>query len=400
MHRATLNTQNYRSDCLHEDWRSGGGRNNKNRSRRSAAKTASVFLIRTLGAVLFLLFAACNETEAPAPVAAETKASPRLDAVKTGPLQERKSSHDIVCTGTVEVPPTDLISVHSRLSGQVSGLKYLPGDYVSKGTQLLRITNPELIQNQRVLLETKAQLATAKRALERQNILDEGDATTVVALDAARSQVELLNATYAGLKQELKQYGIDVDRLEGEGTFQSSVGVYAAGSGYVHAVTTNQGQMVSPTDELLQIAGTKHLHLELSVPSREVAAVRKGQQVQFVLPFNETHGMATVEKINPMVDVETATLNVHCHFEGKLPEGLVPGLFLNATIMTGERTLVGLPLSGVVKEGEQYFGYREVGGEMEKTLLSEVQVLGDFVTFRSEAGAGNWVTEGAYYLGE
>ena len=347
-----------------------------------------------------LLFVACQDPNQAELVAPETKATPKLDNVKTGQLQERKISHEIASTGTVEVPPTDLISVHSKISGQVSGLKYLPGDYVKKGAQLLRITTPALIHNQRILLETKAQLATAKRTLDRQNLLDAGEATTAAALDAARSQVELLSATYNGLKQELQQYDIDVDRLENEGKFQSSVGVYAAGSGYVHAVTTNQGKAVSPTDELIQIAGTNHLHLELSVPSREVGAVRKGQQVQFVLPFNDTRGVATVEKINPMVDAKTATLNVHCHFEGKLPEGLVPGLFLNATILTGERTLTGLPLSGVVKEGEQYFGYRDVGGEMVKTLLREARVMGDFVTFRPEKMEGTWVTEGAYYLEE
>jgi cobalt-zinc-cadmium efflux system membrane fusion protein len=345
-----------------------------------------------------LSFIACQETKNTEPATVEAKAAPKLDAVKTGPLQERNISHEIACTGTVEVPPTDLISVHTRIAGQVSGLRYLPGDYVKQGTQLLRITNPELIHKQRILLETKAQLAEAQRTLDRQNTLDAGEATTAAALDAARSQVELLNATYAGLKQELQAYGINLNQLESEGTFQSSVGVYAAGSGYVHAVTTNQGQMVSPTDELLQLAGTEHLHLELSVPSREVATVRKGQQVQFILPFNDTRGVATIEKINPMVDMETATLNVHCHFEGKLPEGLVPGLFLNATILTGERTLTGLPLSGVIKEGEQYFGYRVVGGEMVKTLLREVRVLGDFVAFEAEEAGGEWVTAGAYYL--
>jgi cobalt-zinc-cadmium efflux system membrane fusion protein len=356
-------------------------------------KTCSILLCA-------ILLTACQDTKAPEPETLEARATPKLEAVRTGPLQERKISHDIACTGTVEVPPTDLISVHARTSGQVSGLRYLPGDYVGKGAQLLRITNPELIHNQRILLETKARLAAARRTLERQNILDAGEATTAAAIDAARSEVDLLSASYTGLRQELLQYGVDVERLESEGTFQSSVGVYAAGSGYVHAVTTNQGQMVSPADELLQIAGTRHLHLELSVPSREVAAVRKGQQVRFVLPFNDTRGVATVEKINPMVDVETATLNVHCHFEGEMVAGLVPGLFLNATILTGERTLTGLPLNGVVKEGDQYFGYREVNGEMEKTLLRDARVLGDFVTFTPGEAGATWVTEGAYYLEE
>ncbi len=347
--------------------------------------------------LFFLLLFGCNQpkiTEEPlsTPV---VRTSPRQ--VTTGPLETRSITHNISCTGRVEVPPTDLISVHSRVTGQVSGLKYLPGDYISKGTLLLRVSNPELLDKQRSLLETKAKLSTAQRALYRQNTLDAGEATTQANLEAAEGEVALLEASYRGLKEELLAYGIQVKALEEDDTFQSSVGVYATGSGFVHAVTTNQGQMVSPADELLLIAGTKHLHLELNVPAKEVAAVRKGQTVRFLLPFNELKGIATVEKINPMVDATTSMLNVHCHFEGELPEGLVPGLFLNATILTGERSLRGLPLDAVVKEGATWFGFKVVNGVYEKTVLSQAEVLDDFVTFQA-AGTGDWVTSGAYYL--
>ncbi len=349
--------------------------------------------------LLTVLFFSCRPQESTEPPVAAPTTETNLKRVTTGPLQTKTVTHNIACTGRVEVPPTDLISVHARVAGQVSGLKYLPGDYVRRGTQLLRVTNPELIEKQRLLLETRARLASAQRELDRQTTLNNGQATTQAALDAAAAEVALNQASYGGLKQELLAYGIDVAQLEAAGEFQSSVGVYAAGAGYVHAVTTNQGQMVGPDDELLKIADTKHLHLELNVPSKEVAAVRKGQKVQFQLPFNDLRGIATVEKINPMVDAATATLNVHCHFEGDLPEGLVPGLFLNATIFTGERSLTGLPLDAVVKEGQNWFGFRFIDGTYEKTALRQAEAMDDFVTFTSEAG-GDWVTGGAYYLAE
>lgn len=355
--------------------------------------------MKKLAYLLFsLLLLACNQDKVPLQEEITATASPTLGAVSTGPLQTRKIAHNIACTGIVEVPPTDLISVHSRLSGQVSGLRHLPGDFVRKGTLLLRVTNPELIHQQRLLLEAKAQLAGAKKELDRQQTLAKGQATTSAALDAAQTAANLLEATYTGLQQELRQYGIDIDRLEEKVEFQSSVGVYAAGSGYVHEVMTNLGQMIEPTSELLRIAGTDHLHLELKVPASEAASVRKGQSVQYQLPFNEVAGIATVEKINPLVDAASATLNVHCHFEGDLPQGLVPGMFLNATLITGEQRIVGLPLSGTIKEGEEYFGYRKVGENLEKTLLREARVMDDFVTFRTEDKTGEWVTAGAYYM--
>lgn len=321
------------------------------------------------------------------------------EAVTTGPVERRSLGNSIACTGTIEIPPSDRISVHTRTPGQVSGLRLIPGDYVRKGALLCRISNPELIPLQRQLLETRASLATARQTLERQRVLSAGEATTAAALQDSEGQVALLAATYSGLKSELEQYGIGIDALEKNGAFQNSVGIYAQAAGFIHEVSVNEGRMVSPTDQLMEIAGTEHLHLELLVPSRRIGRLKKGQTVNYTLPFEAKTGTATIERINPMVDGESATLQVHCHFNEKDRELLLPGLFVNATVVTGEREVYGLPLNAVVKEGQTYFAFQVQDGEYTKTALRDTEVNGEFVTF-SNPSAGEWVTGGAYYLGE
>lgn len=346
-----------------------------------------------------LSFSACQQdTPTEAPLEKTVTATPN-EAVTTGPVERRTISKSIPCTGTIEIPPSDRVSVHSRTPGQVSGLKLIPGDYVRKGTVLCRISNPELIPLQRQLLETKASLATARQTLERQQILSAGDATTAAALQDSEGKVALLTATYNGLKSELKQYGISLDALETDGTFQGSVAVYAQASGFVHEVTVNEGRMVSPTDQLMEVAGTDHLHLELMVPSQQIGRLKKGQTVNYTLPFEAQTGTATVEKINPMVDDASSTLQVHCHFNGKDREKLLPGLFVNATVLTGSQEIYGLPLDAVVKEGQTHFAFQVRDGAYAKTALRDAEVTGDFVTF-SNPSEGEWVTGGAYYLGE
>ncbi|WP_020567363.1 efflux RND transporter periplasmic adaptor subunit [Neolewinella persica] len=349
--------------------------------------------------IFALSFSACQQ-DAPAETPMEqTVATAPNKAVTTGPVERRMISKSIACTGTIEIPPSDRISVHSRTSGQVSGLRLIPGDYVRKGGLLCRISNPALIPLQRQLLETRASLATARQTLERQRILSAGEATTAAALQDSEGRVALLTATYNGLKSELQQYGIGVDALENEGTFQSSVSIYAQAAGYIHEVTVNEGRMVSPTDQLMEIAGTEHLHLELMVPSQQIGRLKKGQTVNYTLPFESETGTATIEKINPMVNDASATLQVHCHFNGKDNEKLLPGLFVNATVLTGTQEVYGLPLDAVVKEGQTYFAFQFRDGTHEKMALHDAEVNGDFVTF-SNAPDGDWVTGGAYYLGE
>jgi len=212
---------------------------------------------------ILALYGCQTDTPAETPTLEATAPLPN-QAVKTGSLERREVSKSIRCTGTIEVPPSDQVSV------------------------------------------------TAQLALERQTILKTGDATTAAALEDSEGKVALLTATYKGLKSELQQYGIGVDALEQDGVFQSSVGIYARSAGFVHEVTVNEGRMVSPEDQLMEIAGTDHLHLELRVPSQQIGRLQKGQEVNFTLPFEAQAGTAVIEKINPMVDDASSTLQVHC----------------------------------------------------------------------------------------
>lgn len=360
----------------------------------------------TIFSLLVLLFLTSCGSEPSATATSEneetnTSYTNALDnpAVTTGPLETRTISHEIACSGRIEVPPTDLIAVHSPIAGQVSDLRYLTGDYVKKGALLMQVFNPDLIGKQRQLLETKASLEIAQKELDRQQLLAGGEATTASKLDAATGQLALLKATYQGLKSELKSIGIAVQRLEDAGEFQSTINLYARGNGFVHEVNTNQGQMVSPTDQLMELAGTEHLHLELAVPAREISWIKKGQQAAFELPFSAVSGTARIEKINPMVDESSGMLQVHCHFlAGHQPEELLPGLLINARITAGNQALTGLPRSAIVKEGTTYFAFRVTANDgFEKIALEAPIVSDDFVAFTTEPGS-TWVTGGAYYL--
>jgi cobalt-zinc-cadmium efflux system membrane fusion protein len=335
------------------------------------------------------------ENEQPQLTVAEIlKANPkiRIDSVR-----KKKASQRINCTGKIEVPPTEVISVHSRTAGFIESMKYLPGDYVKKGARLFSITNSELIEKQRLFLETKAELSLSNKTYERKRVLQAENATTAVAWDEAQAKKELLSATYNGLKSELKMLGIDTDALENEQKFQSHVTVYASHSGFVSEVDVNRGQMVSPETKLMEISNDAHIHLALQILSKDATLVAKDQRVEFTLPNNPKIMGAKIEKINPVLDDRTGTLNVHCHIDKKDTKYTIPGMFVNASISVEEREFSGLPLNAVIKEGNEYYAFVVVGEYLEKQLLDNTQVHGDFVTFdglKSE----QMVVSGAYYV--
>jgi cobalt-zinc-cadmium efflux system membrane fusion protein len=320
-----------------------------------------------------------------------------IPALKIGTLQRKILKQNIKCTGRVEVPHFEMHAVHSKSEGIVQSMKYIPGDYVKKGAVLFKITNPELIEKQRVFLETKALLTLANKELVRKEFLQKENATSQKSLDEASSTKELLTAKYAGLKNELNVLGINVKALEEEQSFQSQIFVRAARSGYIHKVLVNNGQMISPHDRLMEIANNSHIHLELQVLSKDVSKLKVGQHINFTLPNNPKRFSANIEKLNPMIDPETGTLNVHCHIAKEDLDDIVIGMFVNAEIEVDSIEVQGLPLDAVVKEGSEYFAYVVENDRFKKQILQDIKLYDEFVSF-SGLTNDQLVIAGAYYV--
>lgn len=317
--------------------------------------------------------------------------------VKIGELPKKNIQHEIDCTGMIDLPPTELVFVHSRSAGFIKYLKYIPGDYVKKGSLLAVIENPKLIEEQRLLMEAKAELDYAKIDLERVRQLRESNATSEKKYQESVARMNKLKVTCSGFESELAALGINISKLEQEGIFQSSISVYASISGYVHTVDVNLGQMIQPETKLMEIANKEHMHLELNVLSKDAPFVKKGQKVQFVLPSSSKSFEAEVVKINPLIDSETNTMNVHCHIEEHKNTAIKPGVFTNAKISGATSMQLGLPMDAVIKQGEKYFAFRVVGDEVKKELLKNPTVKNEWVVFDNNP-IGRWVVAGAYYL--
>lgn len=338
---------------------------------------------------------ASTENEAATPISLAVLQ--KNERIKIGAIEKRTVQQTVECTGKIEIPPTEVNSVHSKINGQITFLKYLPGDYVQKGALLTTIQNPQLVEKQRQFLETKANLDYARKDYARKKILKAGNATPDKTFDESQNQYDLLTATYNGLKQELTLLGIDMDALEYSGAYQSSVNVYATTSGYVHEVLVNKGQMIAPETRLMEIADIAHLHLEVQVLPKDISGIKKGQKVRFTLPNSSENFSAEIIKINPMLDEIKGTLQVHCHIKHRNKKGFVSGTFVNAQIEKGSADTEGLPLSAVVKEGETYFAFQIKNGEAVKTVLENVRVTDDFVLFDGSK-SGDWILEGGYYV--
>ncbi len=329
----------------------------------------------------------------------ENVKSKSIADIKTGLAIKQNLNVPLTCNGRIEIPPSDFISVHSKTDGYISFIKYLPGQYVKKGSVLVRVENPKLIGKQRIYLETKADLNLAEKELARKTRLKSQQATSSREYDQTLSKRNRLKATFLGLKSELQNIGIGTKSLS-NGAYQKSVAIIAETGGYISNVDVNKGQYITAETLIMQIANNGHLHLELKVYDSDASKIKIGQNVIFNINSSSKDYKAEIVHINPILDEKDGSLNIHCHFDDK--EKLKAGMYVQASITTENNQQKTLPMDGVVKEGKEYYGYRiEENGVPHKVLLTQVSLNNYFITSKEiKEYLGEWVVAGAYYADE
>ncbi|HLT93286.1 MAG TPA: efflux RND transporter periplasmic adaptor subunit [Membranihabitans sp.] len=322
---------------------------------------------------------------------------PLHDSVFIGPLMHRTVARTIESTGRIDLPPNAIQTIHSVSGGYLSTFNIIPGDIVSKGKVLFALTHPGIIEKQRLFLETKAERDLAQKDYNRKKDLWASRATSAVIFEEAEAKLRILEARYQGLQKELEMWGIDMHALAQGGNLQSDINVVSPVQGIVDEIFVHPGQMVSPDEPLIRIVNRRVLHLELQILARHASEIKKGQKVTFSLPGRQDMYTARVLQVNPQLDSETGTLNVHAHPDDVALEILIPGVYVQAKIELDSAEVVGLPQDAIVEQEGVYYAYGVSDEYIEKLPLTSVERLGNMVVF-DPLPYSQFVIKGAYYM--
>lgn len=200
--------------------------------------------------------------------------------------------------------------------------------------------------------------------------------------DLARKQV----STFANSIEEqlaVQQAAIDQDRAQ-EQLYQRQVGqlqVRPGIDGVLQELPVEVGQEVTPGTELAKVAQPSQLKAQLQIAETQARDIQLNQSASI-----DTHNgiiPGHVIRIDPAVVNGTRTVDVH--LDGPLPEGAVPNLSVEGTILIEKLTnvlYVGRPVHG---ESNSTIGlFKETDGGKEavrvnvaigKTSVSTVEIL-------------------------
>lgn len=287
-------------------------------------------------------------------------------SMKLGTMEDYAFSSTVRAYGTVDVPPQFMATVSIYYGGYIRNLNLLPGQYVRKGQVLFVLENPDFIQMQQDYLEAQGQLLFLKGDYERQKTLANENIASQKNYLKAESDYKVTLARHEALRKKIGLLGLDPDKVT-DSNLQTTVPVVAPIAGYITTIHATQGAYLHPADMAVTITNTEHIHLELDVYEKDMAKVKPDQEIRFRLPdSNGPDYEAEVHLIGKEVDTEKRTINIHGHLkDDKLSSLFVPGMYVEADIVTEKVPCRSLPETAVVKLENDYYVLVQVPTEQE-----------------------------------
>ncbi|WP_218330747.1 efflux RND transporter periplasmic adaptor subunit [Hydrotalea lipotrueae] len=305
-----------------------------------------------------LLFAACTSKETKVETAVADVHDPNLVAftqdqynaanVQLGKVTITNLGSYIKASGTIDVPPSQSISITSPYGGTIKSTSVIEGKYINKGQVIATIENPEFLQMQQDYLESSSQLAFLKQDLARQEELVKENIAARKSLQKASSEYNSMVARVEGLKSKLRLANINPANIR-PGNFTPRVSIHAPISGYVTHVYANVGKYVGPNEVLADMASTKNIFAKIRVFEKDLPKIKMGQTVRFKATGDSMERNAKVFLIGKDIDADR-TIQVSARILDPSPN-LIPGMFINAIVEVGAAETTALPQQAVVQAG-------------------------------------------------
>ena len=261
----------------------------------------------------------------------------------------------VKAAGQIDVPPQNRAKVNTFVGGYVKSTTLLVGNKVTKGQALLVLQNTEFLDIQKDYLEVAEQLNFLKSEYDRQKTLYDEKITSQKNYLKAESDYKRARAMHQSLRAKLVLMNINPKSVE-KGNMTSTITIFSPITGDIVVMNANVGMYIAPSDVLLEIVDTDHLHLELAVFEKDILNVKIGQKIYFKVPeatkdiFN-----AEVHLVGKSIEGNDRTINIHGHLDEGIQQKLITGMFVEAEIITDSKKGLAIPAEALLTENNKNF---------------------------------------------
>jgi RND family efflux transporter MFP subunit len=241
------------------------------------------------------------------------------------------------------VTPIRNVAIKSRIETTIVGVHFDDGALVKEGDLLFTLDSrqieAQIRQVEAVLAGAKAQFEQAERDLERQTELMTRNATTQVALQNARTQVNIWRATSDSNAANLQNLKVQLDYC----TIRAPI------SGRASMAAVKVGNFVRPSDTapLATINQIAPIYVSFAVPQRVLIEAREAilegtAKAEVVIPGDSRRAVGRVSMIDNTVDIASGMITLRATMENP-DEMLWPGTLVTTQLTLRVEHMVTVP---------------------------------------------------------
>lgn len=264
----------------------------------------------------------------PVPVTAAPAPAGEPMMVPVARVEAREIPSLVELTGTVQA--VERAAISAKISGVVNRVAVTLGSTVAAGEVLVTLEAGEITAR---LRQAEAQLAQAKRHLERDRGLLARNAATPDAVRTMADQFAIAQAAHQEARSMLAYTTIT-----------------APFAGVITAKRVNAGALATPGTVLLELEDNRRLQVRTALPESLIARVRIGDRLTVHVPAAGFEAAATVAEIGPASDPGSRTGAVTLDLPAAAD--LRSGQFARVRVPSASAIALLVPASAVVPAGQ------------------------------------------------
>lgn len=331
-------------------------------------------------------------------VAARTQQA-RAVPVETATAERKTMPVQLRALGTVT--PIAAVAIKSQVDTTITGVRFRDGARVEKGDELFtldcRQIEADMKRVEAVINGAQATFEQAQRDVERYTELAARNATPIVTLNNAQTQVNISKATAESNRAQLENLKVQL----GFCTIRAPI------SGRISMANVKVGNFVrqADTSPMATIVQTAPVYVSFTVPQKNLPDIRKAiaaetATVEAVIPGEDKRATGQVTMIENTIDMATGMATIRATMPNK-DELLWPGTLVTADMTLRSEEGVVVPSTAVqVSQGGNFVFIVRDGIAKVQNVQVERQVGRETVIASGLSGGENVVTDGQLLLSD
>jgi cobalt-zinc-cadmium efflux system membrane fusion protein len=271
-----------------------------------------------------------NHEEKPGKIALD-EAQAKAAGILVSTAGAAKISTGVTLPGEIRYNEDRTAHVVPRLGGVVESVRADLGQNVKKGQVLAVIASTGLSEQRSELLTVQKRLSLARTTYEREKKLWEGKISAEQDYLQARQAMQEAEIAVQNARQKLEALGASASSAGGLNSYE----IRAPFDGMVMEKHISLGEAVKEDASIFTISDLSTVWAEVSVPAKDLNAIRVGEKVVVNATAFDAKATGTVSYVGSLIGEQTRTAKARIALANP-SMAWRPGLFVNVEVVSGQ----------------------------------------------------------------